>query len=58
MVNQRGEPVVETILDSAALDEADLREVVGMLLDYFHLEVVQTNATKHGNVALELREVQ
>ncbi len=60
-VNQNDEPVVETELfqpGSNDATKAQIEETIRILLKYFNLEVWETNATKHGNTELELREVQ
>lgn len=59
-VNQKGEPVVETELfkcwsDTATDTERDT--AISLILEHLGLEIVRTNATKHGNTELELRKV-
>ena len=58
-VNQRGDPVEETLMfpcwsDSATTKERD--EAISLILEHLGMEIVRTNATKHGNVKLELRK--
>jgi hypothetical protein len=59
-INRLGDPVEETQLfkfwsDSATDDERDT--AISMILDYLRMEIVRTNATKHGTTELELREI-
>lgn len=53
--NQRGEEVQEETLWPGQLNVGELEEAVFMLLARLNLDLVRTNATKHGNVELELR---
>lgn len=59
MVNQRDEPVVEESLfrcwSRTATDE-ERDTAIGLILEHLGLEIVSTNATKHGNTELELRK--
>lgn len=60
-MNQNGDPVMEDELFQSWSDRAtqsQVEEAIGLLLRYLNLEVWRTNATKHGNTELELREVQ
>ena len=59
-INRLGDPVEETQLfklwsDRATDDERDT--AISMILDYLQMEIVRTNATKHGTTELELREI-
>ena len=54
-----GDPVEETQLfklwsDSATDDERDT--AISMILDYLQMEIVRTNATKHGTTEIVLRK--
>lgn len=60
MVNQRGEEVEETSLFTYGhayenWTPAELAQAVGLLCLHLKVEVVRTNATKHGHVELVLR---
>ncbi len=58
LVNQKDEAVEETQLFrpwSDTATDAERDEVIGLLLEHFRLEAWRTNATKHGNVEIELR---
>jgi len=55
MVNQRGEPVQEDYLYPGDLRDGELEQALFMLLQHLNLDLVRTNATKHGNVELDLR---
>jgi hypothetical protein len=60
-VNQNGVPINEEEMFqswSDRLSPRDMEASMRLLLDYFHLEIWRTNATKHGNPELELREIQ
>ena len=59
-INRLGDPVEETQLfkfwsDSATDDERDT--AISMILDYLQMEIVRTNATKHGTTELVFREI-
>jgi hypothetical protein len=60
-VNQAGEPVQETILFGAtALARVELSDVitaVNLLCERLNVEIVHTNATKHGVFDTILQEV-
>lgn len=57
MINQRGEPIAEEWLYSLSeLKEGELQRIVFLLLDHLKLEAYRTNATKHGNTEIVLRE--
>ena len=59
-VNQLGEPVEETQLFQIGCDSATDYErdtAISMILDYLQMEIVRTNATKHGTTELVLREI-
>ena len=56
-VNTNGDPVEETVMfigDYHTLEECE--KAICLLLDHFNLEVVRTNATKHGTTDVVLRE--
>lgn len=54
--NQRDEPIAEDFLYHADdFREGELANAVLLLLDHLKLGLVRTNATKHGNVMLQLR---
>lgn len=59
--NQNGDPVVEDLLfpgcwQTVTLD--DLQSAISLLCERLNVEIVRTNATKHGNVEVVLREVE
>lgn len=55
MVNQNGEPVQENFLYPGDLREGELEQALFLLLRHLNIDLVRTNATKHGNVELDLR---
>lgn len=59
LINQRGEPIVEEWLGPhSELAEGELQRIVFLLLGHLKLEACRTNATKHGNTEIVLREVE
>jgi hypothetical protein len=58
-VNQNDDPVEETLMFQCWSDAATSQErdtAIGLILEHLGMEIVRTNATKHGNVELELRK--
>ena len=56
-VNQNGDPVFDQyITEWSELNEGELQKLVLMLIHHLGLVVYRTNATKHGNTELQLRE--
>lgn len=60
-VNQQDAPIEETILfqcwgERSTNEERDW--AIGSILQHLGMEVVRTNATKHGNVDLVLRSTE
>lgn len=58
MVNQNGDAIDETPLfriwsDPATDEERD--QAIALILGHLGMQVVRTNATKHGNTELEIR---
>jgi len=57
-VNSMDQPVVEDELfqvwSQTTATDLEVREAIGLLLQHLQLKIVRTNATKHGNVELEL----
>lgn len=58
-VNQKGEPIEETYLlpfgDSSSMTLEELREALALVCDHLQVNIYRTNATKSGNVEIELR---
>jgi hypothetical protein len=56
-VNQAGAPIEEhTLLFPEDFKEGEVAQAVLLILGRAGLELVRTNATKHGNTELELRK--
>lgn len=58
-VNQNGDPVQEDTLFecwSVPSTPAEREQALGLILNHLGMTIVRTNATKHGNVELELRK--
>lgn len=55
MVNQRGEPVQEDYMLPGIFEPGELEQAVCLLVQHLGLDLVRTNATKHGNTELRLR---
>jgi hypothetical protein len=59
LVNQNGELVhEETLFEgwSIPATPAEKDTAIGLILNHLGMTIVRTNATKHGNVELELRK--
>ena len=59
-VNTNGDEIEETKMFQMWCGEHTDEErdmAISLLLDHFNLEIVRTNATKHGTTELELREI-
>lgn len=60
-VNQRGDPIAEEFVfghvgDATPTDQ-DRNDAIALILEHLGLEIISTNATKHGDTVLELRKV-
>jgi hypothetical protein len=58
LTNQNGDPVVEETLFEYWSIQATPKEqdrAIGLILNHLGMQIVRTNATKHGTVELELR---
>lgn len=57
-VNQLGQPILENVLFFDQMEShKEVAQVLFMLLDKLNLQVVWTNATKHGNFEFELQRL-
>lgn len=58
--NQMGDPVEEEVLFPAYayVEQSDLSAAVSLLCQRLGVEIVRTNATKHGTTELVIREVE
>lgn len=55
-LNQIGAPVQEDYLCPDNFKPGELEEAVCLLVTHLGLDLVRTNATKHGNTELRLRK--
>ena len=61
-VNQNGDPVEETLMFGYVGDtethvtEQDRDDAIALLCDHLNVRIVKTNATKHGNTELVLKD--
>ena len=59
-VNQMGKPVIEYVVefDHAVGDVPEINTAIALLLNHLKLELVRTNATKHGVFEYVLRTTE
>jgi hypothetical protein len=58
-VNQFGQPLVEeyrfAYVGDARAEEQDIADAISLLCEHLKVDIVRTNATKHGGFELQLR---
>jgi hypothetical protein len=61
MVNQQGKPIEEqTIFPTWGYERSqeDITKTISLLCEHLNIEIVHTNATKHGNYEYQLRSAE
>jgi DNA primase len=57
LVNQRGDPAAEeAIMFPGDFEGDELRQAVLLLAERLGVEIIRTNATKHGDTQIQLKE--